>query len=153
MPSLASDAKVSLDSNALYEHPDYEQYDATQPRDEREIDAHAKGLQYVGLEGSVGVIANGAGLAMSTVDVIKIPSTTPITPVKPNPSVAKPATSVASPLDSTAAPKPSDAAIINTTSRSIARWNSRSMSLSAWTSSRSTPVSNAAATVRISITA
>ena len=66
----ALDAKVSLDGNAIYEHPDYEQYDATQPRDEREIDAHAKGLQYVGLDGSVGVIANGAGLAMSTVDVV-----------------------------------------------------------------------------------
>ncbi|MEM9563584.1 MAG: ADP-forming succinate--CoA ligase subunit beta [Actinomycetota bacterium] len=66
----ALDAKVSLDSNATYEHPDYEQYDATQPRDEREEAAHEKGLQYVGLEGSVGVIANGAGLAMSTVDVV-----------------------------------------------------------------------------------
>jgi succinyl-CoA synthetase beta subunit len=66
----ALDAKVSLDANALYEHPDYAQYDATQPRDEREVEAHEKGLQYVGLEGSVGVIANGAGLAMSTVDVI-----------------------------------------------------------------------------------
>ncbi len=66
----ALDAKVSLDGNAVYEHPDYEQYDATQPRDEREEAAHEKGLQYVGLEGSVGVIANGAGLAMSTVDVV-----------------------------------------------------------------------------------
>ncbi|MEL7158490.1 MAG: ADP-forming succinate--CoA ligase subunit beta [Actinomycetota bacterium] len=66
----ALDAKVSLDGNASYEHPDYEQYDATQPRDEREEAAHSKGLQYVGLEGSVGVIANGAGLAMSTVDVV-----------------------------------------------------------------------------------
>jgi succinyl-CoA synthetase beta subunit len=43
---------------------------ATQPRDEREAAAHARGLQYVGLDGSVGVIANGAGLAMSTVDVV-----------------------------------------------------------------------------------
>jgi len=66
----ALDAKVSLDGNAIYEHPDYEQYEATQPRDEREQAAHEKGLQYVGLEGSVGVIANGAGLAMSTVDVV-----------------------------------------------------------------------------------
>jgi len=66
----ALDAKVSLDGNAIYEHPDYEQYEATQPRDEREQAAFEKGLQYVGLEGSVGVIANGAGLAMSTVDVI-----------------------------------------------------------------------------------
>jgi succinyl-CoA synthetase beta subunit len=66
----ALDAKVSLDGNATFRHQDYEQYEATQPRDEREEAAHAKGLQYVGLEGSVGVIANGAGLAMSTVDVV-----------------------------------------------------------------------------------
>ncbi|RMH68409.1 MAG: ADP-forming succinate--CoA ligase subunit beta [Actinomyces sp.] len=64
------DAKVTLDGNAVFRHPDYEQYDATQPRDEREKAAHAKGLQYVGLDGNVGVIANGAGLAMSTVDVV-----------------------------------------------------------------------------------
>ncbi len=64
------DAKVTLDSNAVFRHADYEQYDATQHRDEREEAAHAKGLQYVGLEGTVGVIANGAGLAMSTVDVV-----------------------------------------------------------------------------------
>ena len=66
----ALDAKVNLDSNAVYEHPEYEQYDATQPRDEREEAAHEAGLQYVGLDGTVGVIANGAGLAMSTVDVV-----------------------------------------------------------------------------------
>jgi succinyl-CoA synthetase beta subunit len=66
----ALDAKVTLDGNAVFRHPDYEQYDATQVRDERETAAHEKGLQYVGLEGSVGVIANGAGLAMSTVDVV-----------------------------------------------------------------------------------
>ncbi len=66
----ALDAKVSLDGNADFRHPDYAAYDATQNRDEREKAAHEKGLQYVGLEGSVGVIANGAGLAMSTVDVV-----------------------------------------------------------------------------------
>jgi succinyl-CoA synthetase beta subunit len=66
----ALDAKVSLDGNAEFRHPDYAKYDATQNRDEREKAAHEKGLQYVGLEGSVGVIANGAGLAMSTVDVV-----------------------------------------------------------------------------------
>ena len=64
------DAKVTLDGNSEFRHDDYGQYDETQPRDEREEAAHAKGLQYVGLEGSVGVIANGAGLAMSTVDVV-----------------------------------------------------------------------------------
>jgi len=66
----ALDAKVTLDGNAVFRHPDYEQYDATQERDARERAAHERGLQYVGLEGFVGVIANGAGLAMSTVDVV-----------------------------------------------------------------------------------
>jgi succinyl-CoA synthetase beta subunit len=66
----ALDAKVTLDGNAIFRHPDYEQYDATQVRDERETAAHEKGLQYVGLDGYVGVIANGAGLAMSTVDIV-----------------------------------------------------------------------------------
>jgi succinyl-CoA synthetase beta subunit len=65
----ALDAKVTLDANAVFRHPDYQEYDATQVRDDREKLAHDKGLQYVGLEGSVGVIANGAGLAMSTVDI------------------------------------------------------------------------------------
>ena len=64
------DAKVTLDGNSQFRHEDYAQFDQTQTRDERETAAHAKGLQYVGLDGSVGVIANGAGLAMSTVDVI-----------------------------------------------------------------------------------
>ena len=64
------DAKVTLDGNSEFRHPDYEQYDQTQTRDEREAAAHAQGLQYVGLDGSVGVIANGAGLAMSTLDVV-----------------------------------------------------------------------------------
>ena len=66
----ALDAKVTLDGNATFRHEDYAQYDETQVRDEREEDAHSKGLQYVGLDGYVGVIANGAGLAMSTVDIV-----------------------------------------------------------------------------------
>ncbi|MEJ7585351.1 MAG: ADP-forming succinate--CoA ligase subunit beta [Acidimicrobiales bacterium] len=66
----ALDAKVSLDGNSVFRHPEYEQYEATQERDEREEAAHAKGLQYVGLDGTVGIIANGAGLAMSTVDIV-----------------------------------------------------------------------------------
>jgi succinyl-CoA synthetase beta subunit len=66
----ALDAKVTLDDNAVFRHPDYVEYDATQVRDARERFAHERGLQYVGLDGSVGVIANGAGLAMSTVDIV-----------------------------------------------------------------------------------
>ena len=65
----ALDAKVTLDGNASFRH-DWAEYEATQVRDEREQAAAAKGLQYVGLDGSVGVIANGAGLAMSTLDVV-----------------------------------------------------------------------------------
>jgi succinyl-CoA synthetase beta subunit len=66
----ALDAKVTLDDNSVFRHPDYVEYDQTQVRDFREEAAHEKGLQYVGLDGSVGVIANGAGLAMSTVDIV-----------------------------------------------------------------------------------
>jgi succinyl-CoA synthetase beta subunit len=66
----ALDAKVTLDGNSLFRHEDYAEYEATQVRDEREQAAHDKGLQYVGLDGFVGVIANGAGLAMSTVDIV-----------------------------------------------------------------------------------
>ncbi|HET9770307.1 MAG TPA: ADP-forming succinate--CoA ligase subunit beta [Acidimicrobiia bacterium] len=66
----ALDAKVTLDGNSLFRHHDYETYEATQVRDEREQAAHEKGLQYVGLDGFVGIIANVAGLAMSTVDIV-----------------------------------------------------------------------------------
>jgi succinyl-CoA synthetase beta subunit len=66
----ALDAKVSLDDSSVFRHPQYEVFDATQVRDSRERAAHDKGLQYVGLEGYVGIIANGAGLAMSTVDIV-----------------------------------------------------------------------------------
>ena len=65
----ALDAKVTLDDNAAFRH-DWAEYEATQLRDEREAAAHDKGLQYVGLDGYVGIIANGAGLAMSTVDIV-----------------------------------------------------------------------------------
>ena len=66
----ALDAKVTLDSNAQYRHDDWEQYEATQELDDRERLARDKGLNYIGLEGSVGIIGNGAGLVMSTLDVV-----------------------------------------------------------------------------------
>ncbi|MEJ5253842.1 MAG: ADP-forming succinate--CoA ligase subunit beta [Acidimicrobiales bacterium] len=65
----ALDAKVTLDNNAAFRHQ-WGDYELTQVRDEREQAAHDKGLQYVGLDGYVGIIANGAGLAMSTLDVV-----------------------------------------------------------------------------------
>lgn len=66
----ALDAKVTLDSNAAFRHPEWAEYAATEVLDEREQLAKSKGLQYIGLSGSVGIIANGAGLAMSTLDVV-----------------------------------------------------------------------------------
>ena len=66
----ALDAKVTYDGNAEFRHEGWDVIDASQIRDDREQAAHDKGLQYVGLDGTVGVIANGAGLAMSTVDIV-----------------------------------------------------------------------------------
>ncbi len=64
------DAKVTLDDNAAFRHEGWDDFAATQTYDDRERAAKDKGLQYVGLDGSVGIIANGAGLAMSTLDVV-----------------------------------------------------------------------------------
>ncbi len=66
----ALDAKVTLDDNAAFRHPEWAEFAGTADLDERERHAHKLGLQYVGLEGFVGIIANGAGLAMSTCDVV-----------------------------------------------------------------------------------
>ncbi len=66
----ALDAKVSLDASATHRHPEWEEYNSTDTTDEREMLAREKGLQYIGLDGTVGVIANGAGLAMSTLDTV-----------------------------------------------------------------------------------
>ncbi|MGE0880859.1 MAG: ADP-forming succinate--CoA ligase subunit beta [Acidimicrobiia bacterium] len=66
----ALDAKVSLDNNADFRHPEWDEYKATEELDAREQMAREKGLQYIGLSGNVGIIANGAGLAMSTLDVV-----------------------------------------------------------------------------------
>ncbi|MGH9094292.1 MAG: ADP-forming succinate--CoA ligase subunit beta [Acidimicrobiales bacterium] len=66
----ALDAKVTLDDNASYRHPEWEDFRDIDEFDERERLARSKGLQYVGLDGYVGIIANGAGLAMSTCDVV-----------------------------------------------------------------------------------
>ncbi len=69
----ALDAKVTLDDNAAFRHPEWDEFRQVQleSMDPRERLAKEKGLQYVGLDGNVGIIANGAGLAMSTLDVVK----------------------------------------------------------------------------------
>ncbi len=66
----ALDAKVSLDSNAAFRHSEWDDYEATQVLDAREREARAKGLQYIGLDGNVGIICNGAGMTMATLDVV-----------------------------------------------------------------------------------
>jgi succinyl-CoA synthetase beta subunit len=66
----ALDAKVTLDDNAKFRHPEWEEFAATETEDEREALAKERGLNYIGLDGTVGIIANGAGLAMSTLDVV-----------------------------------------------------------------------------------
>jgi succinyl-CoA synthetase beta subunit len=67
----ALDAKVTLDDSASFRHPEWDEFRGLAQMDPREALAHEKGLQYVGLDGFVGIIANGAGLAMSTCDVVE----------------------------------------------------------------------------------
>jgi succinyl-CoA synthetase beta subunit len=66
----ALDAKVTLDDSAEFRHPEWEDFRGLTEMDEREKMAAEKDLQYIGLDGTVGIIANGAGLAMSTLDMV-----------------------------------------------------------------------------------
>jgi succinyl-CoA synthetase beta subunit len=67
---VALDGKVSLDENAGFRHPDHAQLEDSSAVDPLEQAARAKGLNYVKLDGEVGIIGNGAGLVMSTLDVV-----------------------------------------------------------------------------------
>ena len=66
----ALDAKVSLDGNALYRHPENQELSDSENEDPIEREAKAQGVQYVKLDGDVGILGNGAGLVMSTLDVV-----------------------------------------------------------------------------------
>ncbi|MCM5554649.1 ADP-forming succinate--CoA ligase subunit beta [Pleomorphomonas sp. NRK KF1] len=66
------DAKVSFDGNALFRHPDVEALRDLTEEDEKEIEAHKHDLAYVALSGNIGCMVNGAGLAMATMDIIKL---------------------------------------------------------------------------------
>jgi succinyl-CoA synthetase beta subunit len=68
---IAADAKIDLDDNALFRHPDLAQYREAQEDDAIEAEAHKRGLTYVRLEGDIGIIGNGAGLVMTTLDVVQ----------------------------------------------------------------------------------
>ncbi len=69
---LAVDAKVNLDDNALFRHPDYMAMRDVTEEDSTEVEAGKSNLNYVKLDGNVGCMVNGAGLAMATMDIIKI---------------------------------------------------------------------------------
>jgi succinyl-CoA synthetase beta subunit len=66
------DAKVSFDNNALFRHPDVLELRDTTEEDEKEIEASKYDLAYVALDGNIGCMVNGAGLAMATMDIIKL---------------------------------------------------------------------------------
>ena len=67
---MALDSKVSLDMNAKYKHPYFDDFEQEIPIPESEKNAKEKGLNFIKLDGSVGIIGNGAGLVMSTLDVV-----------------------------------------------------------------------------------
>jgi len=69
---LAVDGKVNLDDNALYRHKDLEELRDISEEDPLEVEAGKSGLNYVKLDGNVGCMVNGAGLAMATMDIIKL---------------------------------------------------------------------------------
>ena len=66
------DAKVSFDNNALFRHPDIMEYRDKTEEDEKEIEASKYDLAYIALDGEIGCMVNGAGLAMATMDIIKL---------------------------------------------------------------------------------
>ena len=69
---LALDAKVTFDGNALYRHPDIAELKDESEEDPFELEAHKYDLNYIKLDGNVGCMVNGAGLAMATMDIIKL---------------------------------------------------------------------------------
>ena len=69
---MAVDSKVSLDDNALYRHKDYAELRDKREEDPTEVEAGEYGLNFVKLDGNVGCMVNGAGLAMATMDIIKM---------------------------------------------------------------------------------
>jgi len=69
---LAADAKVNLDDNALYRHKDFEALRDTTEEDPAELEAGKHNLNFIKLDGNVGCMVNGAGLAMATMDIIKL---------------------------------------------------------------------------------
>jgi succinyl-CoA synthetase beta subunit len=74
---VALDAKVSFDDNALYRHPELEKLRDEAEEDPKELEAAKYSLNYVALDGTIGCMVNGAGLAMATMDIIKLYGSSP----------------------------------------------------------------------------
>jgi len=74
---IALDAKINFDDNALFKHPEIQSLRNPEEYSRDEIDAREAGLSFVSMEGSIGCIVNGAGLAMATMDLIKLLGGTP----------------------------------------------------------------------------
>ena len=74
---LALDAKIGFDDNALYRHPEVAALRDEDEEDPVEIEAGKHGLSYIKLEGNIGCMVNGAGLAMATMDIIKLHGSSP----------------------------------------------------------------------------
>ena len=74
---IALDAKMNFDSNALYRHPNVEELRDEDEEDPAEIEASAHELNYIKLDGSIGCMVNGAGLAMATMDIIQLYGSSP----------------------------------------------------------------------------
>jgi|TARA_B100000749_G_scaffold275937_1_gene262368 succinyl-CoA synthetase beta subunit len=69
---MALDVKINFDENAMYRHPDLQELRDLDEEDEDEIEASKFGLNYIALDGTIGCLVNGAGLAMATMDIIKL---------------------------------------------------------------------------------
>ena len=74
---LAIDAKFNFDDNGLFRHPDLQAMADPTEENPAELRAHAAGLSYIALDGNIGCLVNGAGLAMSTMDIVKLHGGTP----------------------------------------------------------------------------
>jgi len=74
---VALDAKVSIDNNSLYRHPDLAELQESVTDDPQERMAHERGVTYVKLDGDVGIMGNGAGIVMSSLDVVALAGGTP----------------------------------------------------------------------------
>jgi succinyl-CoA synthetase beta subunit len=75
--AVALDAKLNLDDNGLFRHPDFAELRDLSEEDPLEVEAHKYNLNYIKLEGNIGIMVNGAGLAMATMDVIKLSGASP----------------------------------------------------------------------------